>query len=208
MVEAEMMRDNSEKGFSLIEVMIALVVLLVGMLGIMGMQYYAVSGNATSRELRLATNLGQDMIESLQTMPYATVTANVSSTDSPDTDVALTGGVVFTRRWWVHENCIALDVSGATNICTNTVPTCPDSTPGGAGVSVPVSAIRTRVCWTDKSGGVTFSFKYFGNGNFIGFYAPFTVSFGGWHQRAGQLMARATRNQAGELAETRGRADG
>ena len=59
----EMRRDNSEKGFSLVEVMIALVILLVGMLGIMGMQYYAVSGNATSRELRQATNLGQDMIE-------------------------------------------------------------------------------------------------------------------------------------------------
>ena len=72
--------DNSEKGFSLIEVMIALVVLLVGMLGIMGMQYYAVSGNANSRELRMATNLGQDMIESLKSTAYGNLS---SSFDTP-----------------------------------------------------------------------------------------------------------------------------
>lgn len=148
----EIMRDNSDKGFSLIEVMIALVVLLIGMLGIMGMQYYAVSGNATSRELRLATNLGQDMIESLKSTPYANILilAGQNTLDNPTAGSALTGGVSFQRRWWLQTNCIELDVTGATNICTNAASTC-STLPGG--VTVPVSAVRTRVCWTDKSGG-------------------------------------------------------
>ena len=144
---AEMKRGNSEKGFTLIEVMIALVILLIGMLGIMGMQYYAVSGNATSRELRMATNLGQDMIESLKAGPYGNLS---TSSDIPTTGVAISGGIIFTRTWWVQSNCLALNVSGAANLCTNAVSTC-TSVPDGT-LSVPVSAVRTRACWTDKTG--------------------------------------------------------
>lgn len=145
---AEMKRGNSTEGFSLIEVMIALVVLLVGMLGIMGMQYYAVSGNATSRELRMATNLGQDMIESLKSTPYGNLS---SSSDSPTSGVAISGGINFNRRWWVVSNCIALTLTSDDNSCTALTATC-TTAPGG--VTVPVSAVRARACWTDKSGGV------------------------------------------------------
>jgi len=145
---AEMRKGNSAEGFSLIEVMIALVVLLVGMLGIMGMQYYAVSGNATSRELRMATNLGQDMIESLKSTPYGNVSA---SSDSPTSGVAISGGINFTRRWWVVSNCIALTLASDDNSCNALVASC-TTAPGG--VIVPVSAVRARSCWTDKSGGV------------------------------------------------------
>lgn len=140
-----MRRDNSEKGFSLVEVMIALVILLVGMLGIMGMQYYAVSGNATSRELRLATNLGQDIIESLKSTPYGNLSSN---SDTPASGVAITGGVNFTRRWWVFPNCLALALTNDDNSCTARAATC-TSAPGG--LVAPVSAIKARSCWTDKS---------------------------------------------------------
>ena len=145
---AEMMRANSSEGFSLVEVMIALVVLLVGMLGIMGMQYYAVSGNATSREVRMATNLGQDMIESLKSTPYGNLS---SSSDTPTSGVAISGGINFDRRWWIVSNCIALTLAADDNSCTAMAASC-TSAPGG--VTVPVSAVRARACWTDKSGGV------------------------------------------------------
>jgi prepilin-type N-terminal cleavage/methylation domain-containing protein len=35
----------NDHGFSLIEAMVALTVMLVGMLGVMGMQYYSITGN-------------------------------------------------------------------------------------------------------------------------------------------------------------------
>ena len=145
---AEMRNDNSEKGFSLIEVMISLVILLVGMLGIMGMQYYAVSGNATSRELRMATNLGQDMIESLKSTPYGNLT---SSSDTPTSGAAISGGINFNRRWWVVSNCIAITLAGDDNSCAAMAAAC-TSAPGG--VTVPVSAVRARACWTDKTGAI------------------------------------------------------
>jgi len=150
----EMKRDNSEKGFSLVEVMIALVVLLLGMLGIMGMQYYAVSGNANSRELRMATNLGQDMIESLKSTAYGNLSSSFDTSaivTARSSEATISAGITFNRRWWVLPNCIALTLTGDDNSCTAMTATC-TTVPGG--VTVPVSAIRTRTCWTDKSGGV------------------------------------------------------
>ena len=112
----------------------------------MGMQYYAVGGNATSRELRMATNLGQDMIESLKSTPYGNLTSN---TDLPTSGVALSGGINYTRRWWVVQNCISLALAGDDNSCTGMAAAC-TAAPGG--VTVPVSAVRARACWNDKNG--------------------------------------------------------
>ena len=141
----EMKRVSYDNGFSLVEVMIALVVLLIGMLGIMGMQYYAVAGNAASRELRMATNLSQDMIESLKSIPLANLS---SKTDTPVSGVALTGGVNFSRSWWVVPNCLDFPVSNTANPCAAVAQACATA-PGGG--TVAVSAIKARTCWTDKS---------------------------------------------------------
>lgn len=137
-----------ESGFSLIEVMVALVVLLIGMLGVMSMQYYAVGGNKSSRELRVATNTTGDLIEMIKATDFANITAN---TDAPlaASVSSLSGGVNYTRRWWVVANCASLNANG--NTCANAPnPTCatvPDGT-----VSVNASAIRARTCWVDEDG--------------------------------------------------------
>jgi type IV pilus modification protein PilV len=133
-----------EKGFTLIEVMIALVILLVGMLGVMGMQYYAITGNTSSRELRIATSLSQDLIEQLRTTPYSIMN---SSADMPQSGITISGNVQFQRGWAVVPNCIELAADADT---------CP---PAAVCVSVPdgatptaVSAVRARTCWNDKNG--------------------------------------------------------
>jgi len=133
-----------EKGFTLIEVMIALVIMLIGMLGVMGMQYYAVTGNTSSREMRIATSMSQDLIEQLKTTPYNNLNAG---TDIPVSNITISGNVQFQRGWSVVANCIALAADAGTcppaAVCT--------SIPDGATVSA-VSAIRARTCWTDKNG--------------------------------------------------------
>lgn len=128
--------------------MIALVVLLVGMLGVMGMQYYAVGGNKSSRELRIATNMSGDVIEMMKATDYASLAAN---TDTPlsTAEESLSGGITFTRRWWVITNCASLNSNG--NTCANAVaPSCA-TVPDGA-FPVNAAAIRARTCWTDKEG--------------------------------------------------------
>ena len=139
---------SAKSGFSLVEVMIALVVLLVGMLGVMSMQYYAVGGNKSSRELRVATNMSGDLIEVMKTTDYASIAA---STDAPlaIAEETLSGGVSFTRRWWVVANCASLNTNGST--CANAPnPTCA-TIPDGA-FPINASAIRARTCWVDKNG--------------------------------------------------------
>ncbi|NOX19819.1 MAG: prepilin-type N-terminal cleavage/methylation domain-containing protein [Nitrospirae bacterium] len=134
-------RHNS--GFSLIEVMIALVVLLFGILGVMAMQYIAVGGNAASRELRVATVLAQTKIEDLKTIPYDSI---ASGTDVPQSSAALTGGISFTRRWWVVKNCIDLTLTQDNNTCSANINAACNTAVSN------VAIIRLRTCWKDRNG--------------------------------------------------------
>ncbi len=137
---------NAGRGFTLVEVMIAMVVLLVGMIGVMSMQYFSVRGNAASRELRIATNLSQQALENLKLTPYASLQ---SMTNQPaPAGVAITGNVQFSSSWWVVPDCVGLADNGDT--CTANAPACA-SDPDNA-LTVPVSAIRARTCWTDSNG--------------------------------------------------------
>ncbi len=56
---------NNKKGFTIIEVMIAIVVLAIGLLGAGAMQVAAIKGNANSSKLTEATNLAAAQIENI-----------------------------------------------------------------------------------------------------------------------------------------------
>ena len=134
-------------GFTLVEVMIAMTVLLIGMLGVMGMQYYAITGNTSSREIRMATNFSAEIIEQLKSTPYPNLTQTPAP---PPTETAISGGVNFTRASWIVPDCVAINFNADNNTCVGLVPVCafdPDAT-----MAVPVSAVRVRTCWTDKDG--------------------------------------------------------
>ena len=55
-----------QAGFSLLEVMIAVVVMAVGILGVAAMQEIAVSNNVGANQLTVATSLATEMIERVQ----------------------------------------------------------------------------------------------------------------------------------------------
>jgi prepilin-type N-terminal cleavage/methylation domain-containing protein len=149
------MRNNN--GFTLIEAMVAMTVLLIGILGVMAMQYYAIAGNASSRELRVATSLTSELLNQLIGTPYTNMVAlgdgtepSVTAADYGNNDfsfTAATGGVIFTRSWWIEGSCTAMspvvdDLCGA----AGNNPTC------AAVTTAPISMIRARTCWSDKNG--------------------------------------------------------
>jgi type IV pilus assembly protein PilV len=93
--EAEGGQKMNQKGFTLMEVLIALVILAVGLLGVTGMQITAIRGNHFSGNLTQATVLAQNKLEELKHLPY--YDSKLSSGQPPQqiTD----SGVVYTVRY-------------------------------------------------------------------------------------------------------------
>ena len=61
---------SKKNGFSLLEILIALVLFAVGMLAIGGMQIGSIKGNSFSQEVTQATVLSQDRLEELRKMDF------------------------------------------------------------------------------------------------------------------------------------------
>lgn len=57
--------SNQENGFTLIEVMIAIAVLVIGILSLYTMQISSIQGNSTANQLTTASNLALDQIEQI-----------------------------------------------------------------------------------------------------------------------------------------------
>lgn len=60
----------NEKGFSLIELMIAVSILAIGLLGLAGLQGTAINGNHHGNTISQATVLAQDTIEEIRNTNY------------------------------------------------------------------------------------------------------------------------------------------
>jgi len=72
----------NEKGFTLIEVTIALAVLAIGILSMYVLQLSAIRGNSTANSITTAANWGADQLENIYGMDYSNLaSANTTSTD-------------------------------------------------------------------------------------------------------------------------------
>lgn len=67
--------NNNEKGFSLLEVLIALVIIALGLLALGNMQVMGINGNSSGQKLTNTTTLAQDALESLANLSYETLDA-------------------------------------------------------------------------------------------------------------------------------------
>jgi type IV pilus assembly protein PilV len=88
-------RPAGERGFTVIEVMIALTILLIGIAGLLAMQLTAVRANAFSRHATEAASLAEDKMEWLRTQPIADGTTSdvVNALGIPGGD-----GLNYTRK--------------------------------------------------------------------------------------------------------------
>ena len=64
------MKRSNEKGFSLIEILIAITVFAIGILAVGKMQITAIKGNSFANDLTKATTLAQDRMEKLIGLSY------------------------------------------------------------------------------------------------------------------------------------------
>lgn len=88
--------DQRSAGFSLIEVLIALVVLGVGLMGLARLQLHLLASTADSAAYDHAVRLANAQLESLR---FTRLTGGVPVSGADEQSVQ---GLVFSRRWTVN----------------------------------------------------------------------------------------------------------
>ncbi len=84
---------KSEKGFSLLEVMIALLIMAVGLLGVGAMMASAIQTNAQASHLTEAYQIAQAEMEGLKLLPWSSLSSGSHSRELR--------GMTFTSSWTV-----------------------------------------------------------------------------------------------------------
>jgi type IV pilus assembly protein PilV len=103
-------REAREAGFTLIEVMVAMVVLAVGLLAVAYMQVSAIEGNTVGWRNTEALVWAGDQIERLMALPYEAPDLDPTDPDVPETAHAVSQGQ-YALTWHVISN-----VAGATTL--------------------------------------------------------------------------------------------
>lgn len=80
----------NSSGFTLIEILIAIFILAVGLLGVAGVATTVINGNAFSNKITTATTLAQDKMEEMNGVGYANITGGSDTQQS-----------IYTRTWTV-----------------------------------------------------------------------------------------------------------
>jgi type IV pilus assembly protein PilV len=93
----------NQKGFSLLEILIGLVILAIGILAIAGMQITSIRGNFFSDNIMQASILGQDRLEELKAITLNPVTATgIFNEGTFDDGFIAIRGTSFSRRYVVN----------------------------------------------------------------------------------------------------------
>lgn len=121
---------KKQNGFSLLEVLIALVILAIGLLAVAQMQITAIKGNAFGSGMTSASSLAANTLERLMALPYNDGQLTTYNTWQQDNITGVEGGVNnagYVREYRVENN-----------------------TPPRAGMQM--KQITVRVVWTDSNG--------------------------------------------------------
>jgi len=108
-------------GFSLIEVLIALVILSIALLALAGLMASTTTNNAGGSHLTEAATLAQDMLERLRLTPLNILNDNGVAAGAPQTDYPpspTATNFTYTRTWTCSQN---IPASGNLHTITVTV---------------------------------------------------------------------------------------
>jgi type IV pilus assembly protein PilV len=89
------------KGFSLIEILIALVILSISLLALAGLMVTTTKNNSFGAHMTEAATFAQDQLENLRTSPWVNVVTN------HDTRLGFDNFTQYTRNWTVVPNVAA-----------------------------------------------------------------------------------------------------
>ncbi len=133
----DMNRDN-QRGFSLIEILIAITVFAIGILAVGKMQIAAIKGNSFANDLTKATTLAQDRMEELIGLSY---TDPLNNDTNPPPNGNGTAGLDDNTTATADHNDSNNPVDGRYNIFWNIATDHPINN---------TKEIRVIVRWTDR----------------------------------------------------------
>lgn len=85
------LRNN--KGFTLVEIMVAISILSIALLGLVSVTVMVIKGNSFSKTMTTATTLANDKMEKLKNNSYAALAPGTETVES-----------IYTRTWTVTQN--------------------------------------------------------------------------------------------------------
>ena len=99
-----MFKTNNQRGFSLIEMVIAMFLLMIGFLAVITVLWSSAQSGSFSRNTTTAANLNQDIMERITSFDYDSLPVSADFIDYTNANPMAAG---FTRQTKVEENASA-----------------------------------------------------------------------------------------------------
>ena len=129
-----------QKGFTLIECLITMVITTIGLLAVVGLMAVGIRLQTESRDATTANSFARSKIEELQNFaPTAYQRARGGSLTTDVTNYNDTPDIRYHRRWLIETNPTDADVPAGTQRITVII------TPNEAGVRLPPIELKTLV---------------------------------------------------------------
>jgi type IV pilus assembly protein PilV len=90
---------KNEQGFTLIEFLIAVMLLSIGLLGLVTLQSTAIRGNLDAKELTTAVFLAEKKMEELKNTSFGSLTLGTANDAHNPIDGSGQSGGIFSRTW-------------------------------------------------------------------------------------------------------------
>lgn len=153
-------RIQQHKGFTLIEVLVAVVVLSIGLLGLAGLQVTALRNNQSSFARSQATIFAYDMADRMRANGSAVVSGNYEfdGTTTPTANSNCTGTIGCTSAEMAQDDLYAWSTAISTGLPGGSGTVCLDSTPDSANCDGIGNQFVISINWAETGDGSTSNF--------------------------------------------------